>query len=227
MITQNTLFNRQESVNLDKLTNETVMKSISYDQIEIIKWILRLYCPSGIDVDVTYSKGNFYKTITEPKYKFDLNPQTSDTVKADFCHLPLKDNSVNSIMFDPPFTGGVPVTHKIGSNIVSNRFSSYWDMKELFKSYYNAMSEFYRVLSDNGVLIFKCQDTILSGKQYFVHVNIINKAYELGFYPKDLFVLLAKNVVLGHAGGYTKQYHARKFHSYFLVFLKQKSPVNY
>lgn len=38
-----------------------VIKSISYDQHEIIKNIISLYCSDGIELDTTYSKGLFYK----------------------------------------------------------------------------------------------------------------------------------------------------------------------
>jgi len=46
-----------------------MIKSISYDQTEIIKNILLLHVPTKrIDVDSTYSVGNFYKNtgIVEP-----------------------------------------------------------------------------------------------------------------------------------------------------------------
>lgn len=54
-----------------------MVKSISYSQEEIIKWILDLYVPNKtIDLDATYSIGNFYKNtgIDSPVYKFDINP---------------------------------------------------------------------------------------------------------------------------------------------------------
>ena len=54
-----------------------MIKSISYDQTEIINNILKLHVPQHfIDCDCTYSKGNFYKNtgIQEPKYKFDIEP---------------------------------------------------------------------------------------------------------------------------------------------------------
>ena len=36
-------------------------------------------------------------------YKFDKFPQTNDTVQACATELPLEDNSINCLMFDPPF----------------------------------------------------------------------------------------------------------------------------
>ncbi len=46
----------------------------------------------------------------------------------------------------------------------------------------------------------------------------MNEASKLGFINKDLFILLAKNRIIGHNHG--NQKHARKFHSYFIVFKK-------
>ena len=77
----------------------------------------------------------------------------------------------------------------------------------------------------NGILIFKCQDKVSSGKQYLSHIFIINEAVELGFYPKDLFVLIAKTRLV--ADWQKNQKHSRKFHSYFLVFEKNNKKIKY
>ena len=87
------------------------------------------------------------------------------------------------------------------------------------------MGEFYRLLRKDGVLVVKCQDAVSDGNQHFSHCEIINVALSLGFYPKDLFILLAKHRV--NRWKDVKQQHARKFHSYFIVFIKQKCPVKY
>ena len=100
----------------------SLISSISYDQIEIIENILKLHTKDNtIDCDPTYSKGNFYKNgkIKEPKYKFDINPQTEDIIKADARSLPLDDNSVNCIMFDPPFLATTGKSIKANDNNTS------------------------------------------------------------------------------------------------------------
>lgn len=91
--------------------------------------------------------------------------------------------------------------------------------------YHKSIEEFYRILKPDGVLIFKCQDTIDSCKQYLSHIEIHNKAIDCGFYAKDLFVLLAKNRIIGKT--HHNQQHCRKYHSYFLVFIKQKNKIRY
>lgn len=206
-----------------------MIKSISYSDEEIIGWILKLHCSSDIELDPTYSKGNFYKgNIKQPKYKFDLHPQIEGVTKANAEHLPLENESINTIMFDPPFlaTKGKSLKIKNDSNKINKRFGVYPTEKKLHAFYINALKEFYRLLKRGGVLIFKCQDKVSSGTQYFSHSFIINKANEIGFYTKDMFVLLAKNRIMAD-WQLRNQKNARKFHSYYLVFHKIDKKVEY
>jgi len=211
---------------MDRLTNANIIKSISYDQDEILNWIIKLYCPNGFELDPTYSKGYFYKNIQQPKYKFDLKPQTEDTIQADCRKLLLENNSISTIMFDPPFLAGIPADNKEPTGIIKKRFGYFKNIQhDLWDFYYDSLGEFYRILKPNGILVFKCQDTVDGGKQCLSHIEIVNMANEIGFYPKDLFILLAKTRIIGSNSNI--QQHARKYHSYFLIFKKQESKVNY
>ena len=101
-----------------------MVKSISYSQEEIIKWILDLYVPNKtIDLDATYSIGNFYKNtgIDSPVYKFDINPQIDNVLYGDCRDLPIKDESINCQMFDPPFlaTTGKSLSLNDNNNIIN------------------------------------------------------------------------------------------------------------
>lgn len=214
-----------------KLLNkkDRIIKSISYSQEEILSWIIKLYCPKGFELDPTYSKGIFYKyNIPQPKYKFDINPLSNNIKEGDCRDLLIKRNSIKSIIFDPPFlatTGKSLKSNNKDENIIAKRFTVYPNMKELWKFYKDALKEFYRILKDKGILVIKIQDSISSGKQYLSHHFITNEAIKIGFYPKDLFVLLAKNRII--ADWQKNQKHARKFHSYFLVFQKTKVNIPY
>lgn len=207
-----------------------VIKSTSYENSEILKSILKLHCAGQrVECDVTYSRGVFYANndIEQPTLKFDLFPQTSDTIQADCRNLPLEDNAVSVMVFDPPFVIGKGPSmreYRKGQNIIANRFSYFESPTELYRFYQEAIAEFYRVLKPNGVLIFKCQDTVSSGTQYMSHIYVHNYALKRGFYPKDLFVLNAKQRII--SGKHKMQQHARKYHSYFWVFVKDDKKIN-
>lgn len=88
------------------------------------------------------------------------------------------------------------------------------------------LSEAYRVLKPNGILIFKCQDKVSSGKHYMSHVYIMNEEARIGFYPKDLFVLLAKSRLVADWQKRDHK-HSRKYHAYFIVLQKSDRRIEY
>jgi hypothetical protein len=198
------------------MAQESIIKTLGYEQEQIIKDILTLYSPNGIDLDPTYSKGNFYKNIPEPKLKFDLTPQRNDVKEADCRKLPLENESINCMMFDPPFTAGIG--KNLPNGIIRKRFSMFKNMNEAYDFFTDSLNEFYRILNKKGILIFKIQDTVSQGKQWLTHNHFINSAEKIGFYTKDLFILGANNRIIGKT--HHNQQHARKYHSYFLVFVK-------
>jgi len=211
----------------NNLFGKMIISSISFDEQEIIGNILYLHAGgSGIDCDPTYSIGNFYKHgITQPRYKFDRFPVLPDVVCASSLHLPLGDESCRVIMFDPPFLmGGETFKEtKDGSCIIAKRFMQFKNFDELREMYSGSLKEFYRILKKDGIVVFKCQDSVSGGKQYLTHYWIINEAIKIGYYPKDMFILLSKNRMTDNR----KQQHARKFHCYYLVFQKTKNKINY
>lgn len=211
-----------------------MIKSISYDQNEILKWITDLYLDGKeFYIDPCYSKGEFYKNkdskIKEPVYKFDTVPQYDDVNLLDCRDLDKFCNgSADSIIFDPPFlaTTGQSLLEEDNNNHMLKRFGYYSNEKELHQFYIDSINTFYNVLSDNGILVFKCQDKVSSGKQYFTHDFIYNNAIKCGFYAEDLFILLAKNRLVAD-WQIKNQKHARKFHCYFWVFRKCDRRIQY
>ena len=207
-----------------------MVKSVSYEQTEIIKGILDLHVPGKkIDCDPTYGNGLFYKDGIEiPQYCYDINPKFSFVEKRDSRELPLEDNSINCIMFDPPFlaTKGRSLEQDDDNNKINKWYTVFPNEKLLHQYYIDSMVEFNRVLKNKGILIFKCQDKVSSSTQYMSHVFIANEAVKAGFYPKDLFILTAK-VRLVADWQKANQKSARKYHSYFWVFQKSNKIVKY
>lgn len=210
------------------LSIQSSIRSIGYDQFTIISDILSLHAKQNkIDLDPTYSVGNFYKKgLRDPKYKFDFFPQGKDVIQASSGNIPLPDECVNTIMFDPPFLIGGTIKENSGegSSITVKRFTNFHSFNELKVMYSDSLKEFSRLLKPDGIVIFKCQDTVDTGGNYFTHCWVMQQALKYGFYPKDLFILLARNRLTGH---WTTQHHARKYHSYFWVFQKKEFKINY
>ena len=88
--------------------------------------------------------------------------------------------------------------------------------EELEKHYIGTLKEAYRILKNKGILIFKCQD-FTDSKTTLTHCFVNKWANQIGFYSKDLFILLSKGAI---ANKNLTQRHARKYHSYFFVFRK-------
>ena len=229
-----------------------VIRSIGYNQHEILYNIMQMHNDGRpFDCDPTYSIGNFYGKfnitkvngetieieIPAPKYKFDVCPQVEGVEKIEpLGKLPLEDNSIDSICIDLPFviscgpsmnTPDVDENgNKVKNNLISRRFASYYPVAELLKSYKHFLKESYRVLKEDGILVWKTQGTI-SGSKFLVspyYSRLI--AESIGFDSLDEFILLAKNRLV--SGKINKQQHARSFHSYFLVFKKSlKKKITY
>jgi hypothetical protein len=87
--------------------------------------------------------------------------------------------------------------------------------------YFKSAGEANRVLRKDGIYIVKCQDEVCACKQRLTHVEIINHLAGLSFIAEDIFVLVRDN--RPGVSRMIKQLHARKNHSYFLVFRKRTS----
>lgn len=205
------------------------IKSVYNTNDDVIKNIMKLYNIEQFDLDCTYSSGNFWKNLKGPKIKTDLFPKNDTIIQADSENLPFEDGSMRSIMYDPPFViaGKSYRDNKEGSSIIAKRYEGYESYGHLTRNYYNTLKELYRITEKGGIVVFKCQDTVSGGKNHFTHCLIMNMAINIGFYPRDMFVL-HNNVRINSFGTkWTKQEHARKYHSYFWVFEKVKPRVKY
>lgn len=168
------------------------------------------------DLDCTYSKGVFYKNIPQPRLKSDLVPQYNDVIKNDCTKLDfVKDNVLNSIVFDPPFL--FRKRKSINNDKISARFTYFNNYDDLTEMYKLALQCFYKKLKNNGYVFFKCQD-MTDGKFYCTHNFIINYANMIGFELKDIIIKRSKTKLQRDA---KQQNCVGKVHSYWLVLQKK------
>lgn len=200
-----------------------MIKSVYYDQIEILKSIMELCGIKRFCADVTYGNGKFYGDIEQPEFKGDISPQVDGVKECSSSSLPVSDSAFKSLVFDPPFLTYVRAAREGNGNmIMAKRFGGYWRYDELEKHYRETLIEAYRVLDKKGIMVFKCQDIIHNHKMHCTHINVMEWSKGL-FRLKDLFILPAKSrmAIPQQAGTKKKvQKHARIFHSYFMVLEK-------
>lgn len=200
-----------------------MIRSVYYEQDEILKSIMTLCEIERFDADVTYGNGKFYDSIQHPLFKFDISPQVEDVTECSSDDLPLLDGQINSLVFDPPFLTYVRAAREGNGNmIMAKRFGGYWRYDELEDHYKKTLIEANRVLGKRGIMVFKCQDIIHNHKMHCTHINVMKWSEGL-FRLKDLFILPAKSrMPIPQQEGTKKkvQKHARIFHSYFMVLEK-------
>lgn len=216
------------------------IKSTSNSQHEILSNISFLHNNGkAFECDITYSTGNFYGKhgdfyIGHPKFKFDICPMDETVEKIEpWGDIPLKDCSIKSVVFDPPFiisprdcASNKENVKENNNNIIFRRFSGYYPINELLDSYHHWLKEIYRILEKDGIAVIKCQPTVSAGKEINSHMFIWLIAESLGFDLIDEFILISNGRLI--SGKIKKQQHARKYHSYFFVLKKStKKKVSY
>lgn len=224
------------------LNNTTIIKNISFDQKEILYNIMNLHNEGKpFEADMTASTLGFYKNkkndkynIPEPKILLDVFPQRDDIIKIEeYKPLPLEDNSIESMVCDLPFIVAPKKSPSIlnpndGSNIIFNRFHSFYPASDMLAQYKFWIEEIYRVLKPNGICVFKTQSTISGGHNYHTSEWSFMCAVNCGFYVLDKFILNAKARLI--SGKVKNQKHARRYTSDFWVFkkdIKKANKVNY
>lgn len=212
-----------------KPTNNLVFSAYVGTNDEVFPLVLSLYVRPGSKVaDVTYGKGVFWRKVLDTAYEL-LPSDISDGV--DCRHLPYDDASIDCVVFDPPYMhtpgGTAHVNHQNYESYYRNNVASstkkYHDA--VLDLYFSAARETWRILKEGGVYIVKCQDEVCANRQRLTHVEIINTLTGYGFVAEDLFVVV-RNSKPG-VSRVIRQAHARKNHSYFLVFLKPKGKMRW
>jgi hypothetical protein len=210
-------------------TNELVFSAYVANNDEVFPEVIKLYVPAESKIaDVTFGKGVFWKNIDTSL--FDLHP--SDIRNGIDCRkLPYADATFDVVVFDPPYMhtpGGTAHNgHQNFEQYYANNGSSNHPLKKYHEAvldlYFSAADEAWRILRVEGRYIVKCQDEVCANQQRLTHVEIINELGIKGFIAEDIFVVIRKN--RPGVSRVLKQVHARKNHSYFLVFRKSRGVI--
>lgn len=215
--------NRRKVVN-GAPTNDLVLSAYVDGNEKVFPKILDLYVSKGsVVADVTYGKGVFWRNIPANTYEL----RATDLLDGIDCRdLPYEDGEIDCVVLDPPYMhtpgGSAHTVHTAferhyRNNATGNRTEKKYH-EAVIELYEDAGREAFRVLRDKGVFIVKCQDEICSNRQRFTHIELMQVYSNMGFIAEDLFVIMRTNKP--GVSRAVKQVHARKNHSYFLVFWK-------
>ena len=206
-------------------SNDLVFSASGLGNADLFPRILDLYVAPGSTIaDVTYGKGVFWRKVAQDRYTV----HATDLLNGVDCReLPYRDGEIDCVVLDPPYMhspGGTAHTahpqfeDHYRNNASGNQTGSKYH-EAVIDLYRDAGREAYRVLRHRGVVIVKCQDEVCANRQRFTHVEIIQAYSALGFEAEDLFVVVRNNKPT--VSRVVRQVHARKNHSYFLVFWKK------
>lgn len=231
---------KTKRVNGGIATNDLIFSAYQATNSSVFPLILALYVPEGsLIADVTYGKGIFWSNVDKSKYDLSASDiKTVDISKEciggiDCRNLPYKNEYFDVVVFDPPYMhtpGGTAHNgHQNFEQYYANNSSLFEQEQENLPKYHEAVLDLYyragmetwRVLKQNGIYIVKCQDEVCSNQQRLTHIEITTKFQEYGFIAEDLFVVMRQNSP-GVSRLKEHQYHARKNHSYFMIFRKLK-----
>jgi tRNA G10 N-methylase Trm11 len=164
----------------------------------------------------------FWSKVSPERYRLLATDITNGT---DCRALPYEDQSLDGVVFDPPYIRSPSDSQHDRQKSLRKyyghaRQSGVNSHEALLNFYSEAADEAWRVLRHGGVYVVKCQDEVYANRQHLTHVEIVNQLTAKGFVTKDLFVVVGTN--RPPVSRLIRQVHARKNHSYFLVFIKPR-----
>lgn len=239
---------KTDRVNTGVATNDLVHSAYVGSNAEVFPNVLKLYVPDGaVIADVTYGRGVFWRNVNLDDYEIHFSDLKKTGIPefvrggTDSRKLPYGDASMDAVVFDPPYMhtpGGTAHNgHQNFEGYYANNaeydpdvVQQIWEdtngkppkyHEAVLDLYFRSAREAMRVIKPNGIYIVKCQDEVCANRQRLTHLEITVELERMGFVTEDLLVV----VQTGRPGVSrlkNKQYHARKNHSYFMVYRKPK-----
>lgn len=177
--------------------------------------------PSPI-VDVTWGKGAFWRSNRKDVIGLDAYSDKPQ-IRAEWTHLPFRDASIGTLVFDPPF---LPPPGP-NSNWLARGYgagTAVWENKKGFSQEWldGFFTEASRVLSPRGLLITKTGDMIHWHKAYWLTLQAWQSATDVGFKLYD-WVVAHRAAPLSDPR-WKNAFHTRKHHAHYMVYIPAGAP---
>ncbi len=206
--------NRDKVSALNQIQN-TLFVSVSEFQGEILRSILAFHLNNDVtfDCDLTTAKGDFYKTcVPLPRFLYDINPQI-DSVKTLEEAINLPDDIFNSIVIDLPYLVIRPTSRRKKTS-----FASFDSIEQMHQTYTSMIQLAWRLLKENGVLVFKAVDYKIAKEPIWTSDWSISTAVSIGFTLIDKYIYIDRKAMNAISSSQRRSYNPA--HAFFLVFRK-------
>jgi SAM-dependent methyltransferase len=192
------------------------------DDAELLEKMLSFYPRQepGLILDATVNAGRFWRGSNRPVVGLDIDPQHEPDVVGDNRDMPFLDGAFDVVVYDPPHipNQGKDKTKdfntRFGLVMKSSRETNY-SFSHLYPPF---VSEAFRVLRPEGILLAKIADYVHNHRYQWAHIEFSAAAASAGFQPCDCIIKVRKGPIT--SPGWQKAHHARHQHCYWLVFRK-------
>lgn len=170
--------------------------------------------PEDVVVDLTFGKGNFWKTYSPPHLV---------SYSGDFTNTGWHSSWVDVVVFDPPYTspGGRATSTIDDFNDAYGLHDTPPTPALLHDLITEGLDECDRILKPGGLLMVKHANYISSGKYQQGHYWILLHAEDMGMEQVDEFILhsgTGPQPKLNPDGSPRRQVHSRRAHSFLSIF---------
>lgn len=194
------------------------------EDAELIERLLAFYPHEEprIILDATVNGRRFWRDSTRRVIGVDIDSRHRPDICADHRAMPFAANSFDAIVYDPPH---IPNQGRDRSKDFNTRFGlgarSAKEHGYSFSHTYPAfMTEAWRVLANDGVLLCKIVDYVHNHRYQWAHIDLIRSGQDAGFTPCDCIIKVRKGPIVDPK--WKVAHHSRRQHCYWIIF--RKSP---
>jgi hypothetical protein len=192
------------------------------EDAELIERLLAFYPrrEPRLILDATVNGRRFWRGSTRPVIGLDVEQRHRPDVCADNTAMPFRSGAFDVAVYDPPH---IPNQGHDRSKDFNTRFglgarSDKTNGYTFAHTYPAFMTEAWRVLSEEGVLLCKIVDYVHNHRYQWAHVDLIRAGEDAGFTPCDCIIKVRKGPIIDPK--WKLAHHTRRQHCYWIVFRK-------
>ena len=199
------------------MNSYTTLRSVVESDEDFLLAAIPFYADDYTTVlDVTYNQGSIWGKHRAFPIGIDLVPKFAKDLCADNRCLPIRSESVDVIVYDPPHLSGDHAT-KGSSKIWEERYGLKLDLKGDNTSalYLPFLLEAQRVLKPRGIVLAKVANHVHNHKFQWSVVDLVLAIRKSGLTPCDEVVKTRKNSII--SSKWVNAHHARRYHCSWIV----------